>query len=112
MKPLFAVVGCFFALCAPALADHPIEGTLQGLPEDYFGAGSSETAWTLETGDRTLSVLPTELPALSPEDARAGEPPADTTPRSVPTGVAGALLPSGNVLLSWTPSSDDTAVSG
>ena len=36
---------------------------------DYFDKGSSVTRWRLQTGDRTVDVLPTSLPALSPEHA-------------------------------------------
>jgi hypothetical protein len=50
----------------PALAHHPVEGELTGLHADYFDAGVSDTHWRLDTGDETLSVLPTELPALAP----------------------------------------------
>lgn len=52
---------------APASADHPIDGTLQGVHADYFDAGTSITDWQLDTGTKTLDVLPTTLPALSAE---------------------------------------------
>jgi hypothetical protein len=53
---------------APAAsAHHTLDGTLQGVHADYFDAGSSITDWRLDTGASTLDVLPTTLPALSPE---------------------------------------------
>ena len=53
---------------APAAsAHHSLDGTLQGIHADYFDAGSSITGWQLDTGASTLDVLPTTLPALSPE---------------------------------------------
>jgi Gametolysin peptidase M11 len=55
---------------APASADHPIEGTLEGVHADYFDAGLSDTDWRLDTGSETVPVLPTRLPALGPEGAR------------------------------------------
>ena len=54
---------------APAGAHHTVEGTLTGVHADYFDKGSSVTRWRLQTGDRTVDVLPTSLPALSPEHA-------------------------------------------
>jgi hypothetical protein len=56
------------AAAAPAGAHHALDGTLQGVHADYFDAGSSVTQWRLDTGSQTLDVLPTSLPALSPED--------------------------------------------
>jgi Gametolysin peptidase M11 len=53
---------------APASAHHTLDGTLQGVHADYFDAGTSDTDWRLDTGSRTLDVLPTTLPALSPEN--------------------------------------------
>jgi hypothetical protein len=50
----------------PALAHHTVDGELTGVHADYFDAGVSDTRWRLDTGDETLSVLPTELPALAP----------------------------------------------
>jgi len=55
------------AAAAPAGAHHTVDGTLQGVHADYFDAGSSATQWQLDTGAATLDVLPTSLPALSPE---------------------------------------------
>jgi hypothetical protein len=57
------------AAAAPAGAHHPLEGTLHGVHADDFAGGSSQTRWQLDTGQRTLPVLPTELPALAPADA-------------------------------------------
>jgi Gametolysin peptidase M11 len=56
------------AAAAPAGAHHTIDGELQGVHADYFDAGSSVTDWRLDTGGSTLDVLPTTLPALSPEN--------------------------------------------
>ena len=50
-----------------ASAHHTLDGTLRGVHADYFDAGSSITDWQLDTGASTLDVLPTSLPALSPE---------------------------------------------
>jgi hypothetical protein len=61
-----AAIACLALGAGPALAHHPVEGELTGLHADYFDAGVSDTRWRLDTGDETLSVLPTELPALSP----------------------------------------------
>jgi hypothetical protein len=63
----FLVLLCAFA--APASADHPLEGTLRALHSDDFAAGKSTTNWRLDTGARSIPVLPTSLPALSPENA-------------------------------------------
>jgi Gametolysin peptidase M11 len=52
---------------APAGAHHTLDGALQGVHADYFDAGSSVTQWQLDTGGRKLDVLPTRLPALTPE---------------------------------------------
>jgi hypothetical protein len=53
---------------APAAsAHHTIDGALEGVHADYFDAGSSITDWQLDTGASTLDVLPTSLPALSPQ---------------------------------------------
>lgn len=57
------------AAAAPAGAHHSLDGTLQGVHADYFDSGSSTTDWQLDTGAQTLDVLPTTLPALSPESA-------------------------------------------
>ena len=53
-----------------ASAHHSIDGTLEGIHADYFDAGSSITDWRLDTGASTLDVLPTSLPALSPQGNR------------------------------------------
>jgi hypothetical protein len=51
----------------PARAHHPLDGQLQGVHADYFDSRSSNTQWQLDTGEQTLDVLPTSLPALTPE---------------------------------------------
>ena len=48
------------------MAHHSIEGELTGVHADYFDAGVSDTRWQLDTGDETLPLLPTQLPALAP----------------------------------------------
>jgi len=53
----------------PAFADGSLEGTLRGVHADDFASGSSDTRWRLDTGDGSVTVLPTSLPALAPEDA-------------------------------------------
>jgi hypothetical protein len=62
-----AIALALLAAAAPAGAHHALDGTLQGIHADYFDAGSSATEWQLDTGAGTLDVLPTTLPALSPE---------------------------------------------
>lgn len=61
---LAALLGCALA-AAPALAGE-FRGELHGVVADNLDAGSSETEWRLDTGRRTLRVLPTTLPALAP----------------------------------------------
>ena len=51
----------------PAVAGGSFEGELTGVHADYFDAGYSETEWQLDTGPEVLPVLPTRLPALTPE---------------------------------------------
>ncbi len=63
---LAASLLALLAVAAPAGAHHTIEGTLQGVHADYFDAGASVTDWRLDTGSRTIDVLPTRLPSLSP----------------------------------------------
>jgi hypothetical protein len=63
------VLALLAAAAAPAAAHHPLEGTLRGVHADDFANGSSHTRWQLDTGGDTVSVLPTRLPALAPEDA-------------------------------------------
>jgi Gametolysin peptidase M11/Bacterial Ig domain len=63
---LCALAASAFA-AAPALADHPLEGSLRGIHADYFDAGVSDTDWRLDTGAGTVPVLPTRVPALTPE---------------------------------------------
>jgi Gametolysin peptidase M11 len=68
--PVLASLCVAFASLAiaasPALAHLSVEGELTGVHADYFDAGVSDTRWRLDTGDETLAVLPTELPALTP----------------------------------------------
>jgi hypothetical protein len=72
---------------APAAsAHHTLDGTLQGVHADYFDAGSSITDWQLDTGASTLDVLPTTLPALSPESNQVALDDKDPG-----TGVAGPV---------------------
>ncbi len=69
-RPLPALIAAVLAAlvgAAPASAHHTLDGTLEGVHADYFDAGSSTTDWRLDTGPQTLDVLPTTLPALSPE---------------------------------------------
>lgn len=70
MRSLLLSLVLLAALAAPAAADHPLEGTLSGVHADDFEGGSSNTRWRLDTGARTLDVLPTRLPALAPGGAR------------------------------------------
>jgi Gametolysin peptidase M11 len=88
-RPLLALLATALAAltaAAPASAHHSLDGTLQGVHADYFDAGTSVTDWRLDTGNRTFDVLPTTLPALSPErDAVALE---DQDPGA---GVAGPV---------------------
>jgi hypothetical protein len=81
VRPFLLSLLLLAALAAPAEADHPIDGSLSGLHADDFDAGSSTTRWRLDTGARSVPVLPTRLPALAPgatavrmtdEDAGAG----------------------------------------
>jgi hypothetical protein len=51
---------------APAAAHRSFEGELTGVHADHFAAGRSDTDWRLDTGPRTLRVLPTRMPALGP----------------------------------------------
>jgi hypothetical protein len=62
-------LGISFAVLAfltPAAGAHDPVGQLEGLHNDSFSGGSSQTDWTLEQGARRTPVLPTELPALAP----------------------------------------------
>jgi hypothetical protein len=62
---VLALVAC---PVAPALAQEgTLEGTLQGVHADNFDKGTSTTDWRLHTGSRTISILPTTLPALAPD---------------------------------------------
>lgn len=69
LGPTALALALLAAWAAPAGADHPIEGTLQGVHADYFDLDTSVTKWRVDTGDQTLKVLPTTLPALTPEQA-------------------------------------------
>jgi hypothetical protein len=60
---LIALYGLASFAAGPA---HAIEGKLTGVYADSFEAGTSETRWRLDTGNETVPVLPTELPALAP----------------------------------------------
>jgi hypothetical protein len=64
---LTAMAVALLCVAGPAAADHPLEGSLQGVHADYFDAGVSDTDWRLDTGAGTLPVLPTRVPALTPE---------------------------------------------
>ncbi len=66
LTSLCAALASLALAAGPALAHHPLEGELTGVHADYFDAGVSDTRWRLDTGDETLSVLPTQLPALTP----------------------------------------------
>ena len=67
LRPLFTsfsvVLALLSVLAGPAYA---IDGELSGLVSDDFDSGHSDTRWRLDTGRETLTVLPTELPALAP----------------------------------------------
>jgi hypothetical protein len=93
-RPLLALLATALAAltaAAPASAHHTLDGTLQGVHADYFDAGTSVTDWRLDTGSRTLDVLPTTLPALSPErDAVALE---DEDPGAGVAGPVSAAAP-------------------
>jgi hypothetical protein len=71
LGPVLTTLGASFAClgvaAGPAAAGHSFEGELTGLHADYFDAGRSETHWQLDTGRELLRVLPTRLPALTPE---------------------------------------------
>ena len=70
-RPLLAPTAVALALLAgapTASAHHTLDGALQGVHADYFDAGASTTDWRLDTGASTVDVLPTSLPALSPEN--------------------------------------------
>jgi hypothetical protein len=66
VRPLLLSLLLLAAGAAPAAADHPLEGSLSGVHADDFEDGSSTTRWRLDTGDRTVPVLPTTVPALAP----------------------------------------------
>jgi hypothetical protein len=91
-----AAIACLGLGAGPALAHHSIEGELTGVHADYFDAGVSDTRWQLDTGDETVPVLPTELPALAPgntevqmEDQTKGGPVVGTvTPASAQSAPA------------------------
>jgi len=70
VRSLLLSLALLAALAAPAAADHPLEGELSGVHADDFEGGSSNTRWRLDTGARTVRVLPTRLPALAPGGAR------------------------------------------
>lgn len=62
---LLAALAGLALTAAPALAVE-VKGELYGVVADDLARGSSETEWRLETGRKTLEVLPTTLPALAP----------------------------------------------
>jgi hypothetical protein len=62
-----AALAAVLVAAAPAVAGERLEGELQGVIADRFDEGDSTTTWRLHTGGRTLTVLPTELPHLTPE---------------------------------------------
>jgi hypothetical protein len=66
---LTAFAVALLCAAAPAAADHPLEGSLRGVHADYFDAGVSDTDWRLDTAAGALPVLPTRVPALTPESS-------------------------------------------
>ena len=47
-----------------------MQGALRGVHADDFAAGRSTTSWRLERDGQSVPLLPTSLPALTPEDNR------------------------------------------
>lgn len=72
MRPIRTSIGLLAALAglalsaAPALAAYEVSGELYAVHADNFAQGYSDTQWRLDTGRKTLDVLPTTLPALAP----------------------------------------------
>jgi hypothetical protein len=62
---LCAALAASLAAAAPAAADDTLTGRLRGIHTDSFDGGSSTTRWQLDTGRRTVDVLPTTVPALT-----------------------------------------------
>ena len=67
LSSLCASLACLGVAAGPAAAGRSFEGELTGLHADYFDAGRSETDWQLDTGHEILPVLPTRVPALTPQ---------------------------------------------
>jgi hypothetical protein len=67
LTTLCASLACLGVAAGPAVAGRSFEGELTGVHADYFDAGRSQTDWQLDTGREILPVLPTRVPALTPE---------------------------------------------
>jgi hypothetical protein len=87
-----AAIAVWLGAAVPASARDVVEGELQGVHADYFDRDTSSTRWQLETADGTIGVLPTTLPALSPNDNEVAL--TDEDPGS---GVAGPVRAVGPV---------------
>ena len=67
LTTLCASLACLGVAAGPAVAGRSFEGELTGVHADYLDAGRSQTDWQLDTGREILPVLPTRVPALTPE---------------------------------------------